>query len=73
MENINILNKALKAAAETLKTIEPQRKVFEDSIPDIKRQLQEAGADISIITKMENAAKNGDLKAIIKLKSQIQK
>ena len=73
MENTNILNKALMAAAETLKTIEPQRKVLEDSIPDIKRKLQEAGADVSIISKMENAAKNGDLKTIIKLKSQIKK
>lgn len=73
MENINILNKALKAAAETLKTIEPQRKVFEDSIPGIKRQLQEVGADVSIITKIEKAAKCGDLKTIIKLKSQIKK
>lgn len=73
MENTNILNKALKAAAETLKTIEPQRKVLEDSIPDIKRQLQKAGGDISIISKMETAAKNGDLKKIIELKSQIKK
>jgi len=73
MENTNILNKALRAAAETLKTIEPQRKVLEDSIPDIKRQLQKAGGDASIITKMEAAAKNGDLKTIIKLKSQIKK
>ena len=73
MENTNYLNKALQEAAKTLKAIEPQRKVFEESIPTIKAELRKQGHDMTMISRMEEAAKNGDLNTIINLKSKLHK
>ncbi len=71
MEKYQYLNKALKEAEKVFKTIEPQRQAINKIIPEIKKKLSENGTDISIISKMEIAAKAGDIKTIIELKNKM--
>ena len=75
MEKNNYLNKALFDAAKTLdnisRKIQPQKKSLDNTVSQIKKELLKNGTDVSIITKMEKAAKTGDLNTILQAKNEI--
>jgi septal ring factor EnvC (AmiA/AmiB activator) len=73
MEDNKYLNKAIQEAGKILNQTKAQREQVEKAIPQLKKQIADSGGDLTMITKMENAAKHKDLSALIQLHNKISK
>ena len=73
MENRDYLNKALFQAQQLFKEAKPQLDQLHDNIlPSLKKELKELSPEVSQkVDLMEKAAKKGDIKTLLKIKSEI--
>jgi len=72
MENKEYLNKALFQAQEVFKQAKPQLDQIHKMIPSLKRELQELNPLIAEkVELMEKAAKEGNIKKLLQIKSEI--
>lgn len=73
MEENNFLNKLLKDTENIVKVVGAQQKTFNKVLPSLKRELINKGIDISVIQKMEDAGKRGDISTLLKLQEELHK